>query len=123
MISGEVRRFDNVFIRMTNATPEFITDDSQHQYRVLHQDERGLVNHRDSNGKDCAICFSRISKAQSQLAETQATIAETQRQIAETENNRSNAILNLTEIIRNQQSHQEEETSNDEDQKQIYFYD
>jgi hypothetical protein len=114
------RFFDNLYIKKTNEGFEFITHNSEHQYRRLHQNRfRGqdYVAHRDVEGKACVIYFSRISKAHAQLTQTQTTIAETQKQIAETENNLSKVLLNMTEIIKNQQTqsqHPEEETSDEE---------
>jgi hypothetical protein len=116
MKNGEVRKFNSLFIKFENEIPQFMTFNSEHQYRILYQHKKkNEVSHNDINGKCCYICFSRISKVQNKLAEAQATIAETQKQIAETENNLSKAILNLTEIIKTQQTqHREEETSDEE---------
>jgi hypothetical protein len=117
MRDGRKRFFNNLFIKMSEDKPDFITDDSQQQYRVLHQDKHGYVNYNDTDGKNCAICFNRIIKAQTKLAETQKIIADTQAKIAETEDNLSKALLNMTEIIKTQQTqsqHPEEETSDEE---------
>jgi hypothetical protein len=115
MKTGEIHEFDDLFIKIENGIPTFITNESKRQYRVLReQPNRHFVSHHDINSKQVSICFSRINKAQTQLSETQATIAETQKQIAEAENNLSKAILNLTEIIKTQQTHREEETSDEE---------
>jgi hypothetical protein len=120
MASGEVRHFNNLFIKVEHNKPEFITFNSEHQYRPLYENVNKTgchyVCHRDINNKRCAICFNRISKAQTKISQTQATIAETQKQIAETENNLSKALLNMTEIIKAQQTQQihQEETSDEE---------
>jgi hypothetical protein len=107
MMSGRKRFFNNLFIKMENNEPRFITSDSQQHFRYLHkQKTRNSVHYNDVGGKQVSICFSRISKAQSQLTQTQTTIAETQKQIAEAENNLSKAILNMTEIIKTQQTQQ-----------------
>jgi septal ring factor EnvC (AmiA/AmiB activator) len=124
---GRVRYFKDLFVKMTENGPEFITHNSQNQYRRLYenvQKQSHFVNHRDIDGKACHIFFSSLPKTQNdinttqqQINQTQATIAETQKQIAEAENNLSKVLLNMTEIIKNQrdkQTHPEEETSDEE---------
>jgi hypothetical protein len=80
MSSGEVRKFDNLFIKINEGKCEFITSDSEHQYRRLYkQKTRDCVCYNDIGGKQSHICFSRISKAQAKPAQTQHIIAETQK--------------------------------------------
>jgi hypothetical protein len=73
MSSGEIRKFNNLFIKMENNQPQFITDDSERHYRFLHQDRRGYVKHNDLQGKNCAIYFSRIDKPISATTTTTET--------------------------------------------------
>jgi hypothetical protein len=111
MPRGRIRYFKDLFIKMTENGPEFITHNSQNQYPRSYenvQKQSHFVNHRDTSGKACHIFFSSLSKTQNKISETQATIAETQKTIAETENRLAKAILNLTEILKNQQEQERE---------------
>jgi hypothetical protein len=113
MSSGEKRLFTNLFIKVENDVPYFISFASEHQHRRLYENigktGNRYVNHNDITGKKCHICFSRINKNQN-------TISDTQKIISETENTLAKAILNLTEILKNQQEQQApDEEQNEED--------
>jgi hypothetical protein len=104
MKNGTKRIFKNLYLKMENNKPKFITDNSEHYFRYLHENINDFgsrfVSYRDIHGKSCSICFNRISKAQKQQAQTQQVISQTQNTIAETENTLAKAILNLTEILK-----------------------
>jgi hypothetical protein len=88
MRMGDIRKFDNLYLRMENQTPQFITSDSENQYRVLYN-QNNHVKYNDTSGKSCSICFSRIqeqiTQAQQKSMDIQKTIAETQKTMAETQ--------------------------------------
>jgi hypothetical protein len=74
MKDGTKRQFENLFIKFENEIPQFITYNSQHQYRKLHQHkDKSDVSHNDINGKRCFICFNRISKPISTTTTTTET--------------------------------------------------
>jgi hypothetical protein len=94
MRKGDIRRFENLHLRIENQTPQFLTSNRENQYRILYNQNQH-VRHADTSGKHCSICFSRIQKqiAQAQqkamdiqknIAETQKTMVETQKIMAET---------------------------------------
>jgi hypothetical protein len=84
--TGEVHKFDDLFIRMVNGQPQFITNESGQQYRILYETpNRRLVNHHDIDGRRCSICFSQISKTQNRINTTQQGINTTQQGINETQ--------------------------------------
>jgi hypothetical protein len=107
---GNIRHFENLYVKIENGkTPEFITDDSECQYRRLYFFNNASVRYHDTEGKCRTISFSRISKAHNTISKTQATIAET-------ENTLAKAILNLTEILKNQQEQQTPDDEQNEDE-------
>jgi hypothetical protein len=74
MRNGTKRKFENLFIRISDGVPEFITFNSESQYRYLYPENikgNKFVLYYDINRKQCAVMFSRISKTQTQLAQTQ----------------------------------------------------
>jgi hypothetical protein len=95
MKRGEERKFDKLYLRVENGTPQFLTNDSDLKYRILYANESQSVSHRDINNKPCLIRFGRIQKQmdearqkamdiQKVIADTQKTMAETQKIMAET---------------------------------------
>jgi hypothetical protein len=114
MSSGEVRKFNNLFIKMENNQPQFLTNDSQHQYRRLYkQKTRDCVCYNDINGKQSHICFSRINKTQNSINTTQQGINQTQQGINTTQQELIKVLNKLTDILERKQTHQEE-TSDEE---------
>jgi hypothetical protein len=87
MKTGQVRRFENLYVKYNNGEDaEFITDDSDHQYRFLYKHKtRNEVSYSDTTGKQCNISFSRISKTQNRINTTQQGINTTQQGINETQ--------------------------------------
>jgi hypothetical protein len=75
MTTGVIHEFDDLYVKIENGMPTFITNESERQYRVLReQPNRSLVNHHSINGKQVSICFSRISKPiQTTITTTETT--------------------------------------------------
>jgi hypothetical protein len=74
MKNGTTHKFNNLFIKFEKGIPQFITNDSLHQFRKLHQHkDKNDVSHRDIEGKRCHICFSRINKPISTTTTTTET--------------------------------------------------
>jgi hypothetical protein len=77
MVSGEKRQFNNLSYKMENNQPQFLTNDSEQHYRILHENINKNVCHHvrynDVKGKGCSICFNRISKAPQPISTTTTT--------------------------------------------------
>jgi hypothetical protein len=87
MKNGTKRIFENLFIRISDGVPKFITFNSEHQYRYLDPlDIKGnkFVQYYDVNRKQCALMFSRISKTQDGINTTQQMLIETINKLIDT---------------------------------------
>jgi hypothetical protein len=103
MQNGKVRFFNNLYMKMDNNQPQFITDNSEHQFRRLYKHKnRDSVAFRDTDGKPCHIYFSRITQTQNKISDTQNGINTTQQQINITQQMLIETINKLIDTIAEQ---------------------
>jgi hypothetical protein len=96
MKSGRVRYFDNLYMKMEEGTPQFISHASEHQFRRLYVSDN-MVQCQDIHGKQCHIRFSRINKTQQQINRTQQQINQTQQAMTQTLNTMANTLNTMAE--------------------------
>jgi hypothetical protein len=99
MRSGRVRHFDNLYMKMEEGTPQFISHASEHQFRRLYVSDN-MVQCQDIHGKQCHICFSRINKTQQQINTTQQQINQTQQALTQTLNTMANTLNTMAETLK-----------------------
>jgi hypothetical protein len=91
---------------MTSDGVEFMTNNSGHQYRRLHQSTNKTgcryVCYRDTQNRRCAIVVDRVSKTQNKISNTQNAINTTQQQINTTQQMLIETINKLIDTIAEQ---------------------
>jgi hypothetical protein len=114
--NGDIERFETLYVRLENGELEFITGNSECQYRYVKQSEirgRKHIRYYDSNGKNCTIYFSRIDK--SQLISTTTLETTTTTQTDGTTETKTKTVINKYESAKEEPDDEMEDENIDEE--------
>jgi hypothetical protein len=98
--NGNILNFENLFVKVEDEKPEFITGDSEHQFRRLYVFNHSSVQYHDVEGKYRKISFGQISKSQNKISNTQNGINTTQQGLNQAITTIANTLNTMAETLK-----------------------